>query len=86
MATFTERKVKDRIEILEDGTIQVREATVVERDGVEISRTFHRYVLDPESDVTAEDPRIKSVADVLWTPPVKAAYKAKIAARQKLKD
>lgn len=81
MAVFTERKVKDRIEILEDGVIQVREATIVERDGVEISRTFHRYVLEPDSDVTNEENRIKDITNAIWTPAAKAAYSAKKAAR-----
>ena len=43
MATLTERTEEDKIEILSDGTIQVRTATIIERGGVEVSRSWHRH-------------------------------------------
>ena len=68
------RKVIDLIEVLEDGQIQVREATVVEDDGVEISRTFHRHVVAPGDDLDREDARVKDVGVVVHTPAVIDAY------------
>lgn len=68
---LTKEVVKDRIEILEDGRMQIREATVIKENGVEISRTFHRKVIDVEDDVTSEDKRIKDVANAVWTAEVK---------------
>ena len=62
--------------VLADGQIQVRVDTVIEEDGVELSRTYHRKVLAPGDDVTAEDPSVKFVAGAVWTPAVIAAYKA----------
>lgn len=73
---LTERQVTDRIEILEDGRMQVRTATIIERDGVEISRAFHREVIDVEDDVSAKDQRVRDIVGAVWTPQVKAARKA----------
>ena len=54
--------------------IQVRIATVVKEDGVELSRSFHRRVLTPEMDVSGEDAEIKGMAAALWTDEVKEAW------------
>ena len=64
--TLRERTIIDRIEVLEDGSVQVRRATVIQRDGVEISRTFHRYVLSPGMDLTQEHPRVAAIARAAW--------------------
>jgi hypothetical protein len=74
---LTKEEIIDKMEILEDGTIQVRKATVIKDDGVEISRTFHRHIVTPADDVSGEDARVQSVAGVLHTAQVKAAYQAK---------
>lgn len=74
MVTATE--VIGRIEILEDGQIQVRRDTVIVLDGVEIARTFHRYVLDPGADLTDQDPRVQAHATTAWTPDVVSAFTA----------
>ncbi len=60
---LTEETIADRIEILEDGRIQVREATVIKRDGVEIARTLHRKIVDPGADVTNEGFLFVTTAD-----------------------
>ena len=74
---LTERTVEDKIEIVGDHKhIQVRTATIIERDGVEISRSFHRHVLSPDQDVTGESAEVQSIATALWTDEVKAAYAA----------
>ena len=68
--------------VLADGQIQVRVDTVIEEDGKEISRTYHRKVLAPGGDITNEPPEVKRVATADWTPAVKAAYIAAKAARE----
>ena len=54
--------------------LQVRRAEIVERDGVEISRSYHRHALQPGSDVSAECAVVQSIAPVLWTEEVLTAY------------
>ena len=72
---LTERTEEDRIEILIDGQIQVRTATVIERDGVEISRSFLRHVVDPLDDISGLSNKVKTIASVVHTEEVKAARK-----------
>jgi len=62
--------------VLADGQIQVRVDTVIEEDGKEISRTYHRKVLAPGDDVSKESDLVKRVANAEWTDAVKAAYQA----------
>jgi hypothetical protein len=78
---ITKRTEVDKMEILIDGEVQVRTATIIEEDGVELSRSFHRHVVEPDSDTTNEDPRVISVANSLHTPQVKAVWEAKKAAQ-----
>jgi hypothetical protein len=73
---LTERRVIDQITALEDGQLQVREATVIERDGVEISRTYHRHVVAPGDNLDSEDARVRAVGTTLHTTAVIAAYRA----------
>ena len=63
---LTERKVIDLIQILESGHLQIREANLVERDGVVISRTFHRYVIAPGEDVSDKEQKIQDIAAAAW--------------------
>jgi hypothetical protein len=71
----------DKIEVLEMGQIQVRTATRVLEDGAVLSSSFHRHVLSPGDDLSEQDPRVVTVAQV-WTPEVIAAYEAMIEAQQ----
>ena len=73
---LTERKIIDLIEVLETGHLQIREANLVERDGVVIARTFHRYVIAPGEDVNDKEQKIQDIAAVVWTTEVVAAYQA----------
>jgi len=67
--------INDKYEIVSTFKhIQVREATVVKEDGVELSRSFHRRVLTPDMDVSSEPDEIKGMADALWTDEVKEAW------------
>ena len=76
---LTERTEIGQMTILADGQIQVREDTVIERDGVEINRQYHRHVVDSVDDVSNEDQRVKDVAGAVHTPAVKAARQAFLA-------
>ena len=71
---LTERTEIGKIEVLPMGQIQVRTDTIVERDGVEISRSYHRHVCEPDHDCHNEDQRVKDVANAVHTPAVKTAW------------
>lgn len=72
-----EEKVGHVIEVLEDGVVQVKRVTRVLKDGVEIAKQYHRHVLEPGADMTAEVDRVKAVAATVWTKEVVDEYKAK---------
>ena len=74
-----EKTIIDKIELVENNSIQVRTATIIERDGTEIARTFHRHIVAPGDDVSNEDPKVQAVANAIWTEEVIAAYQALIA-------
>jgi hypothetical protein len=78
---LTERTEIASREVLADGQIQVRTDTVIERDGVEVSRSFHRHVISPGDDVSGEDASVQTVANAVHTDAVIAAFRAKRAAR-----
>ena len=88
---LTERFENDKIEVVgQYKAIQVRRADIVERDGVEIARTFHRHVLHPgtldadnnlvDTDISGQDTDVQAVCNAVWTQAVKDAYKAKLIA------
>jgi hypothetical protein len=80
---LTERTVEDKIEIVGDYKhIQVRTATVIERDGVEISRSFSRHVVSPGDDVSNESAEVQAIAAAVHTAEVIAAYQAHVASSQ----
>jgi hypothetical protein len=80
---LTERTVEDKIEIVGDYKhIQVRTATVIERDGVEISRSFSRHVVSPGDDVSGESTEVQAIAAAVHTAEVIAAYEAHVASSQ----
>lgn len=74
-----EKQIVDLVELVQSNHIQVRTANIIERDGTEISRTFHRHVLAPGDSVVNEDPKVQAIADAIWTAEVVAAYQASIA-------
>tara|TARA_R100000773_G_scaffold44049_1_gene43862 strand:+ start:695 stop:976 length:282 start_codon:yes stop_codon:yes gene_type:complete len=89
---LTEHIEYDKIEIINNTTVQVRKATVIKKDGVEIpgARTFHRYVLEPgildssdnlvDTDLSKEPAEVAAICNAVWTSAVKAAWKAKLIA------
>ena len=76
---LTEITKVDQIEVTENSSIQVRTATIIEKDGTEIAKTYHRHVVSPGDNVTNEDPRVQAIANAIWTDEVIAAYQALIA-------
>ena len=74
--TIEKIKVVDQITATENGTILFREATRIMEDGVQLSETYHRSSLAPDSDLTDVPAQVAAIASVVWTPEVVAAYKA----------
>ena len=80
---LTERTEQDKIEIVsEHKMIQVRTAAVIERDGVEISRSFSRHVVAPTDDISGESTEVKAICAAVHTQAVKDAYAAHLAAQE----
>ena len=79
---FTERQ-EYKLEILPPfQIIQCRQANIVEKDGVEVGRTYHRHVRSPGDDVSSDCAELQAVATALWTQEVIDAYQAQKAAQQ----
>ena len=66
----------DLIEVIENGSIQVRTKTAIKEDGVEISSKFHRHVVVPGDDYAGEDARVKAICKATHTPEVIASHRA----------
>jgi len=77
---LTKTTINDKIEVLTLAAgypvVQVRTATIIAEDDVEISRTFHRHVLTPNADLSAEDADVAAIASTVFTDEAKAAYAA----------
>ena len=83
-ASISLRSVSAIIEIVQQWNIQVRQVTIIERDGEFVSRSFHRWVLTPNMDISDQEQKVKDIANAAWTPEVRQAYetfKAEQAAR-----
>ena len=73
---ITKRTEQDKIEVVgEFKHIQIRTATIIEEDGVELSRSFSRHVVSPDSDSSGESADVKAMVAQFHTDTVKAAYK-----------
>ena len=88
---LTESIEYDKIEVVgQYKAVQVRKATVIKRDGTEITRSFHRYVLHAgsldasnnlvDTDLSAEPSEVSAICNAVWTSDVKTAWKAKLIA------
>ena len=83
MAQLSESVSQDKIEIVDVGTykvLQVRTATIITKDDVEISRSFHRHVVTPNDDTSGETDEVKALAAIYFTDAAKAAQTAAEAA------
>ena len=77
---LTEETIQDKIEVVGDYKhVQVRTATVIKRDDVEISRSFHRHVVAPNADISGESAEVQAICAVVHTQAVKDAYAAFLA-------
>ena len=89
---LTETQENDKIEVTQRWNVGVRNATIIKRDGEEISRTFHRKVLTPgtldasdnlvATDISKEDSDVQRICNAAWTDQVKADYKAFLIANK----
>jgi hypothetical protein len=76
---LTETTKVDQIEVLENCTLQIRTATIIEKDGQELTRTFFRTTKTPGEDVSNEDTKVQAIANAIWTPEVIAEYEQYVA-------
>jgi len=72
----------DKIEVLENGTIQVREITRIMEDGKELSASYHRWILNPGDSTTGQDPKVVAIAKAVWTSEVVSTYQAMVASQK----
>lgn len=80
---LTKEQIEDKIEIVGDyKAVQVRTATVVKEDGVELSRSFHRHVIAPGDDVSGEPQEVQDLVAVVHTQEIKDAYQAMLDAQE----
>lgn len=74
-----EKNIIDAVTYRDSGHIEVRVASVILRDGIEIARTYVRHVVEPGADISNEHPKVQAIAAALWTPELIAAYQAYLA-------
>jgi len=79
--TLDKQILIDRIEVVENGTVQVRQATIITEDSNQISRTFHRWTIAPGNNYSAQEQQVQDICKVTHTPEVIAAYQAQQEAR-----
>ena len=72
---ITKEVTYDKIEVVGDyKQVQCREATIIKEDGVELTRSFHRHVLHPDSDISGEPQETQDICNAVWTDEVKASW------------
>ncbi len=90
---ITKTQENDKIEIVNKWNIQIRSATIIKEDGVELTRSFKRKVLSPgtldasdnlvDRDISGEDADVQAICNAAWTDQVKSDYKAFLVANKK---
>ena len=74
---ITKELIEDKIEIVGDyKAVQVRTSTVIKEDGVELSRSYNRHVVNCLDDITGESTEVQAICNAVWTDEIKAAYQA----------
>ena len=80
---LTEETVEDKIEVVGDFKhVQVRTATVIKRDGTEVSRGYSHHVVAPDADISGESTEVQAICNAVHTDAVKAAYAAHLEAQE----
>jgi hypothetical protein len=81
---LTEASENDKIEVVLSGDwscVQVRNSTIISRDGAEISKTYHRHVVMPDGDVSAEDAQVQAICNIVFTQDCKDNYATFLASQ-----
>ena len=79
---LTKTILNDKIEVINHGdwsSVQVRTATIISEDGTKLSKSFHRHVVMPDADLSAEDADVAAICTPVFSDAVKAAYAAHLA-------
>jgi hypothetical protein len=80
---LTKEVIADKVEAIENGSVQVRTATIIKEGTKELSRSFHRHVLHPstktegswgDTDISSEEARVQAICDAVWTDSVKTEF------------
>ena len=89
---ITKTQENDKIEVVNKWNIQVRTATIIKEDGIELTRSFHRKVLTPgtldasdnlvATDISGEDADVQAICNAAWTDQVKTDYTAFLVANK----
>jgi len=83
--TLASTLVIDKVETLQNGVLQVRQAEIITKDGVEVARDFHRWIRTPGDTAAQSDPApVPAIAAAVWTSEVVSAYQAFLASQPKL--
>ena len=76
---LTKEVIIGQVEVVANNCVQVRQDTIIKDGDVEISRTYHRHVLAPGDNLDNQDPKVRAIAEAVWTPEVIAAYLNKVS-------
>ena len=72
---LTEETIQDKIEVVSEFKhVQVRTATIIKKDGKEISRSFHRHIVAPNADISGESTEVQAICNAVHTDAIKTAY------------
>jgi hypothetical protein len=80
--SLSKEVVIDKIEVVENGNLQVRQVTRILEDGKQLSSSYHRWSFAPGSDISEQPANVQAIAATVWTAEVIAAYEAQQAANQ----
>ena len=72
----------DKVEVVENGIVQVRQVTRIMEDGNQLSSSYHRWTLTPGQDVSDQESKVQAVCNAVWTPEVIAAYQEQLEANR----
>ena len=72
---ITKETIVERIEVVGGWNVQVATDTIIKEDGAEISRSRHRHILNPDSNISKEASEVQAVANAVWTDDIKDKYK-----------
>ena len=80
--SLSKEVVIDKIEVVENGIVQVRQVIRIMEDDQQLSSSYHRWSLTPGQDVSDQDAKVQAITAAAWTPEVVAAYQAQLEANK----